>query len=138
MAALRRAALWSPEALYDLNDIWDHYARVAGPPTADKLLRDIDGVVTTLEDHPFAGRARGEIRSGLHSFATARTSFSIVLSMTGPRSFACSTADAISTRYFLTTHDDRVLLVIKEGDQSAGFTPASAITLAHLAISALI
>jgi toxin ParE1/3/4 len=71
MAALRRAALWSPEALYDLNDIWDHYARVAGPPTADKLLRDIDGVVTTLEDHPFAGRARGEIRSGLHSFATS-------------------------------------------------------------------
>ena len=71
MAALRRAAFWSPEALYDLNDIWDHYARVAGPPTADKLLRDIDGVVTTLEDHPFAGRARGEIRSGLHSFATS-------------------------------------------------------------------
>jgi toxin ParE1/3/4 len=71
MGALRRAALWSPEALCDLNDIWDHYARVAGPQTADKLLRDINGVVATLEDHPFAGRVRGEIRSGLHSFATS-------------------------------------------------------------------
>jgi toxin ParE1/3/4 len=71
MAARRRAALWSPEALNDLNDIWDHYARVAGPPTADKLLRDIGGVVRTLEEHPFAGRIRDEIGSGLHSFATS-------------------------------------------------------------------
>jgi toxin ParE1/3/4 len=71
MAVRRRAALWSPEALNDLNDIWDYYVRVAGPPTADKLLRDIGGVVTTLEEHPFAGRVGGEIRSGLHSFATS-------------------------------------------------------------------
>jgi toxin ParE1/3/4 len=71
MATLRRPALWSLEALYDLDDIWDHYARVAGSPTADKLLRDIGAVVTTLEEHPFAGRVRDEIRSGLHSFATS-------------------------------------------------------------------
>jgi toxin ParE1/3/4 len=71
MAARERAALWSPEALYDLNDIWDHYANVAGPPTADQLLRDINGVVAILEEHPFAGRVRDEIRSGLHSFATS-------------------------------------------------------------------
>jgi toxin ParE1/3/4 len=71
MAARRRAALWSPEALDDLNNIWDYYARVAGSSTADKLLREIDGVVTTLEEHPFAGRVRDEIRSGLHSFATS-------------------------------------------------------------------
>jgi len=71
MAVRRRAALWSPEALDDLDHIWDHYARVAGPPTADKLLREIDGVVTTLEEHPLAGRVRDEIRSGLHSFSTS-------------------------------------------------------------------
>ena len=43
MAARRRTTLWSPEALNDLDEIWDHYARVTGPPTADKLLRDING-----------------------------------------------------------------------------------------------
>jgi|SRR4051812_48514618 toxin ParE1/3/4 len=71
MAARRCVALWSPEALCDLDDMWNHYARVAGPPTADKLLRDIGSVVTTLEEHPYAGRGRDEIRSGLHSFATS-------------------------------------------------------------------
>jgi toxin ParE1/3/4 len=70
MAARRRAVLWSPEALNDLNDIWDYYAGVAGSPTANKLLRDIGDVAATLEEHPFAGRVRDEIRSGLHSFAT--------------------------------------------------------------------
>lgn len=71
MAARRRQALWSPEALNDLSNIWDYYARVAGATTADKLFRDIRGVVTTLEEHHFSGRARDEVRSGLYSFATS-------------------------------------------------------------------
>jgi toxin ParE1/3/4 len=71
MAQARRAALWSPEALDDRERIWVYYAEVAGRHTAEKILRDIAGVIALIEDHPFAGRARDEVRSGLRSFAAA-------------------------------------------------------------------
>ncbi len=61
--------LWSPEALDDREKIWDYYVRVAGRHTAEKVLREIAAVVALLEDHPFAGRARNEVRPGLRSFA---------------------------------------------------------------------
>jgi toxin ParE1/3/4 len=44
MAEGRRAALWSPEAL---------------------------AATALIEEHPFAGRARDEVRPGLRSFAAA-------------------------------------------------------------------
>jgi plasmid stabilization system protein ParE len=69
MAEARRVALWSPEALDDREKIWDYYVRVAGRHTAEKVLREIAAVVTLIEEHPFAGRARNEVRSGLRSFA---------------------------------------------------------------------
>ena len=69
MAAARRAALWSPEALDDRERIWDYYVRVAGRHTAEKILREIAEVVALIEDHSFAGRARNEVRPGLRSFA---------------------------------------------------------------------
>jgi toxin ParE1/3/4 len=69
MAESRRAALWSPEALEDLEKIWDYYVRVAGRHTAEKILREIAEVITLLEDRPFAGRSRSEVRLGLRSFA---------------------------------------------------------------------
>ena len=69
MADAGRAALWSPEALDDRERIWDYYVRVAGRHTAEKLLRDIAEVIALIEDHPFAGRARNEVRPGLRSFA---------------------------------------------------------------------
>jgi toxin ParE1/3/4 len=71
MAERRRPVLWSPEALTDLDEIWDYYAGVAGPNTADSMLRDIGKMVAVIEDHPFAGRSRDEIRAGLHSLATS-------------------------------------------------------------------
>ena len=69
MAEARRAALWSPEALEDRETIWDYYARVASKHTAEKILREIAEVIALIEDRPFAGRARNEVRPGLRSFA---------------------------------------------------------------------
>jgi len=69
MPAVRRAALWSPEALADRDRIWDYYVGVAGRHTAEKVLRDIAEVIALIEDHPLAGRARNEVRPGLRSFA---------------------------------------------------------------------
>ena len=70
MVEARRAALWSPEALDDRERIWDYYVGVAGRHTAEKIFREIAGVIALLEEHPFAGRARNELRPGLRSFAS--------------------------------------------------------------------
>src|SRR3954447_19247165 len=67
MAAHRLPALWSPEALDDIDSLWDYYSHSAGRPTADKIVREIARVVKTIDDFPFAGRARDEIRAGLRS-----------------------------------------------------------------------
>jgi toxin ParE1/3/4 len=64
MADRRPPLIWSSDALADLSDIWDYYANVAGRHTADKIVREICRI---LEDHPFAGRGRNEIRAGLRS-----------------------------------------------------------------------
>jgi toxin ParE1/3/4 len=56
MADARRAAL---------------HVGVAGRHTAEKVLRDIAEVIALIEDHPFAGRARNEVRPRLRSFAVA-------------------------------------------------------------------
>jgi toxin ParE1/3/4 len=70
MAGRSGTAIWSPEAILDLDEIWTYYERVAGRNTAEKIVRQIDEVVTTIEEHPFAGRSRNELRSGFRSFAT--------------------------------------------------------------------
>lgn len=69
MAEPKLPVLWSPEALIDLDTIWDYYARVAKPNTADNILREIGKVVALIENHPFAGRSRDEVRTGLRSLA---------------------------------------------------------------------
>jgi toxin ParE1/3/4 len=71
MAEGSRAAVWSPEALDDRERIWDYYIRVAGKNTAEKILREIGEVIALIEDHPFAGRSRNEVRPGLRSFAAS-------------------------------------------------------------------
>lgn len=62
-------AVWSPEAVHDLDGIWDYYQRVAGRSTAENIIRRIGEIVATIEDHPFAGRERNELRPGLRSLA---------------------------------------------------------------------
>ena len=51
MAERRRAVIWSPEARADLSEIWDYYVGVAGPHTADEIVRGITEVCTLLEEH---------------------------------------------------------------------------------------
>ena len=69
MAESTGKALWSPESLSDLDQIWNYYERVAGRNAATKIVRQIDKVIATVEDHPFAGRARDELRAGVRSLA---------------------------------------------------------------------
>ena len=64
MAEPKRPVIWSPEALADLDGIWDYYARVASSAVADKVLLDIFSVVEVITEHSLAGRARDEIRIG--------------------------------------------------------------------------
>jgi toxin ParE1/3/4 len=71
MAERRRPALWSPEAIDDLNGIWDHYAAAAGARTADDVVRRIGRAVAVLEEQPMAGRSRDEIRLDLRSIAVS-------------------------------------------------------------------
>jgi toxin ParE1/3/4 len=71
MAGPKPPVLWSLEALGDIDRLWDYYVRMAGPDTANKILREIAEVVPTIDDYPFAGRVRDEIRAGLRSLATS-------------------------------------------------------------------
>jgi toxin ParE1/3/4 len=69
MAEHRGAVIWSPEALADIEHLWDYYARAAGRRAADGILRDVAKAIAALDDFPLAGRARDEVRSGLRSLA---------------------------------------------------------------------
>jgi toxin ParE1/3/4 len=69
MATGRRRAVWSSVALADLDEIWTYYEGVAGRNTAEKIIREIGEAISVIEDHPFAGRSRNELRSGLRSLS---------------------------------------------------------------------
>jgi len=70
MSATRRTAVWSPEALDDRERIWDYYIATAGRHTAENVIGELGRVIALIEEHPFAGRSRNEMRPGLRSFAT--------------------------------------------------------------------
>jgi toxin ParE1/3/4 len=69
MVGHRPPVIWSPEALDDVDRLWDYHAQIAGPATADKIIREIAKVVSVIDDFPSAGRARDQIRAGLRSLA---------------------------------------------------------------------
>jgi toxin ParE1/3/4 len=62
---------WSSDARSDLSDIWDYYFKVAGRHTADRVVRGISDACRIVENHPFAGRTRDEVRPGLRSITTS-------------------------------------------------------------------
>ncbi len=69
MAAARPAPVWSPAALADLAGTWSHYARIAARLTADKTVRDVGAACRILQERPFAGRGRDDVRAGLRAIA---------------------------------------------------------------------
>jgi toxin ParE1/3/4 len=71
MTERRRPVLWSSDARRDLSEIWDYYVKVSDRHAADQIVRGIGETCRLLEDHPFGGRARNEVRPGLRSIAVA-------------------------------------------------------------------
>jgi toxin ParE1/3/4 len=69
MADRSSSVIWSSDARADLSEIWDYHAMVAGPRTADKVAREIHEACLLLEQAPYGGRARDELRPGLRSIA---------------------------------------------------------------------
>jgi toxin ParE1/3/4 len=69
MAKPSRPVVWSPEAEWDLIEIWGYWAREASIEVADNQLRGIDRAWERLEDWPFSSRARDELLPGLRSLA---------------------------------------------------------------------
>jgi toxin ParE1/3/4 len=55
MAEHKSRIVWSPEALDDIDLLWNFYASTAGRLTADNILREVGRVVATLEEFPLAG-----------------------------------------------------------------------------------
>jgi toxin ParE1/3/4 len=60
----------TPDADFDLDDIWQHVAITSGNyDIADRLIDSITGRFVLLARHPNIGRARDEdLRPGLRSF----------------------------------------------------------------------
>ena len=81
----------------DLSEIWDCYAGRAGRQRADKIVREISDALRPIEDHPFAGRARDEVRSGLRSITARPYVIFIGCGMTLPRSCEYCMGDVILT-----------------------------------------
>ncbi len=67
MAGRKRPIHWSLTARADLSGIWIYYFQSSGRSAADAIVRNIESACRMLDDHPFAGRARDEVRPGLRS-----------------------------------------------------------------------
>ena len=63
----RKYALWSSDALSDMESIWSFYLHSVGPDTAEKIIREINEVVGVLSEYPLVGHTRNEVRRGLRS-----------------------------------------------------------------------
>jgi plasmid stabilization system protein ParE len=103
MAERRRSAIWSPEALADFDHIWNYYQSAAGKNTAEKVVREIGDLIATIEEHPFAGRSRGELRPGFRSLAARPHVVFYRVVNDIPRSSACWMVGRTSRKFSRTT-----------------------------------
>lgn len=71
MVRSRHKIIWSPEALADLESIWQYYLEIAGPDTAEVIVGEVAGAASLLTAHPFAGRGRDDVRLELRSVVAA-------------------------------------------------------------------
>jgi toxin ParE1/3/4 len=65
--AVRRRSSGRPRRAPIFPTFWDYYAQAASRQTADNIVRRIAQACEPLEQHPYVGRARDEIRPGLRS-----------------------------------------------------------------------
>jgi toxin ParE1/3/4 len=49
MAERKPAVLWSPEALADIDHLWEYYVQAAGQGSADRILREIAKAVAVID-----------------------------------------------------------------------------------------
>ena len=68
MTGRQRPVTWSATARTDLSQIWTYYRSAAGRLVAGKLVLNINQrSIRKLEDYPFSGRSRDEVRPGVRS-----------------------------------------------------------------------
>jgi toxin ParE1/3/4 len=72
MVGTNKSLIWSPEAIADLDSIWDFYIDAAGQRTAENIVREIAESCELIEAYPLAGRTRDEVRPGLRSVVCHR------------------------------------------------------------------
>lgn len=72
MRGNRQPIIWSPEALQDLFDIWDHIWQSASATVADKQLHEINELCFELGRWPNYGKVRDDVREGLRSARVSR------------------------------------------------------------------
>ncbi len=58
----------SPEAEAELDEVWLYIAGHSSAETADRFIDRLTGAFLMLGVHPYAGRARDELRGGYRSF----------------------------------------------------------------------
>src|SRR3954454_16843105 len=61
MERARREVIWSLPAQQDLIEIWEYFARVASPATADRLVDEIEAAAHRLVIDPRMHRVRREL-----------------------------------------------------------------------------
>jgi toxin ParE1/3/4 len=67
MARRSRKLALSVDAERDIDDLWDYLALEASADIAEKTVREIDRKCRLLTQHPFLGRPRDSLISGLRS-----------------------------------------------------------------------
>ena len=69
---VRHSVAWSPAAERDLIEAWHFIASESLGSIADRALKDIHHVAHLLGGFPGFGRARDDVRPGLHSVLAQR------------------------------------------------------------------
>jgi plasmid stabilization system protein ParE len=70
--------IWAPEALDDIDRLWDYYAEVARRASADKLLRQIAKVVAAIDEFRFREDYVTISEPSFDRYPRVRTSYFIV------------------------------------------------------------
>ncbi|MBM3261061.1 type II toxin-antitoxin system RelE/ParE family toxin, partial [Candidatus Kaiserbacteria bacterium] len=91
--------IWSPEADFDLLEIWRWGAKHFSSEIADAHAQDILRLTANLQDAPLLGRSRDDLLGGIRSVVVYPTLYFIVLPRMRSRSFVSWMVEKISRRF---------------------------------------